>query len=150
MIMIAGIIAAVLFLAGAVYMTKRAMAENKGKKSWPSVQGMVTSSGIREISEGTGADRKLKSRYVVEYSYPVAGKTLNGNLYTENRLHFLQLGEKYRISGPVTVFYNPEIPSHNDIKEPLGHSGNISYMTIAIILFVLAIVSGAAGFVVKH
>ena len=58
---------------------------------------------------------------------------------------FGPLGAKYREGAAVTVFYNPQNPSHHDIKEPLARSGNLTTGKIAFFLIILGVIALAGA-----
>ncbi len=147
MTIIALVAAGLVLIAGGVFAWTRASAENSTRGSWPSVEGKVTSAAIRSEMEGSGNDKHRVTTFKIEYSYTVDGKAHNGNIYSNSLTHFPALQAKYANGGPVTVFYNPANPGHNDVREPLAQSGNLTTGKIAFFLILLGVVAlGGAAF----
>lgn len=133
----------------AIRFTLSAQAENKTKSSWPSTQGEVTSAGYQQVSRG-GEGGGDFPRFMMHYSYSVAGQAQHGSLYSDTKKNFPALSAKYTAKTPLTVYYNPQIPSHSDLREPLGATASWNASTSAIMLYAASFLLFVFAFAFGH
>ena len=130
------VLLAVIAAGFAIRFMLAAQAENKTKTSWPSTPGEVTSVGYQNVSRS--AEGGEFTRLMLHFSYSVAGHAYQGSLYSDTAKNFPALVAKYPAKTAVTVYYNPQIPQHSDLREPLGGNAGWSAATSAIMLFAAA------------
>lgn len=105
-------------------------------RSWPSVRGRITASGIREKQK---KDR-IKYKPQVQYSYVVAGRNYSSNNLTfggRRPLRSRSEAESYMqdfVEGKeVEVFYNPRNPAEACLV-PGDTGANLTVIVIALVM----------------
>jgi hypothetical protein len=106
----------VAFCTGISIYAARLFATGRRSRTWPSVQGTITTSRVEKASLSGGSNSNTPI-LLLTYSYDV-----NGKAYTGQRIAFApsgwfslgsarQLHTKYPKGDQVTVFYSPAEPS---------------------------------------
>jgi hypothetical protein len=156
---IIGIVAGFVFaLIGVILLVVAIVSRNKANKAkgWPTAQGMVVSSEVREHQNYDSEDGRSSINYepVVQYSY-----TVNGTPYTASRIAYganqfdhntaQNKANRYAAGSAVTVHYNPGDP--HDVVLETEAGGSKVFMIIGIIFAVVGLmaccVGGIAGFI---
>jgi|SRR5262245_276670 len=99
-----------------VYWARRARAEARHSLSWPSVEGVIVSSGIegKEFQESDNPGTVVRYRPAVTYSFKVRGMERKGTdiaVGLNNLFWEMSIAEKraarYPVGAKVRVYYDP-------------------------------------------
>lgn len=134
-------LAGVGLIAGGIVAWRRSSAEQKTSGAWPSVQGVVDSAGVIDEYRWENKRRVHVHQFNLNYHYEVAGKNHIGSSYTQMAKNWPALVEKYRAGAPIPVFYNPQIPSHHDIRDKLLYASDFNTGSLAIMLLILGVIA---------
>ena len=119
--------------------------------SWPSVQGTVTSAGVKEEWARGDEDTADSVTYTpeVEYEFSAGGRVWHGNTLAFQKRGFGTSGKAlevllaYRVGGHVQVFHDPGDPGNCVLQRKAPGSGTLG--TIGIFLMVVAVALAIKG-----
>lgn len=119
------ILLAVFSLAGIAMLAFAGYTYFRGERarSWPTAQGTVTSSGVRE-SESKDSDGHISKTYhpQVEFKYSVAGQAYEstrikvGLPSSRNQTAAATIAGRYPANTKVTVLYDPQDPAYGVLE----------------------------------
>lgn len=117
----------------------------KAAEAWPTVPGVVLSSGLQENHHYDSSDHRTEINYepVVQYQYSLMGQN-----YTGTHISFGNMSYDYRTASkkiapypqgtPVTVHYDPNNPT-NAVLETKA-AGGVMLLIMGILFMVIGIV----------
>jgi hypothetical protein len=129
---------------GLIFYSLRSRKKADQSRGWPSTNGKVIASEIRE-SKSTDEDGRVKVSYYphVEYAYEVNGQnyiskqiSFGGVLGYNDRTKVQAKLEHYPVGSTVLAFYNPEKPAEAVVEQTSG--GAKWAMVVGIIILVIA------------
>ena len=134
------------FLAPGIKMFVKAL----DSKNWPSVTGLIKSSGVLE-QRHTGTKATDRSSYWttnILFSYQV-----DGNFYTGNRIHLNPIEDRiYSVDGipllknsypagkEVRVYYNPGDPTDSVLMNSITYYSGINELLLFIVAIIVVII----------
>ena len=121
-------------IAGLLWVSHE-LAKARASRSWPTVEGKISTSYVEERRRTGGRDSPSYLVYIVHirYSYEVDGKT-----YSSDRIHFFRgrrqyrvkdtaegLVDRYSLGKQVTVYHHPDEPEIAVLEAGVSSSGQV-------------------------
>ncbi len=112
--------------------------------NWPTVEGVVVSSGVERGSSGTGTSRSTSYHAKVDYTYEVDGVAYQAervsfkDAISKSRGHAEEISNSYKVGQAVVVAYDAEDPG-NAVLEPGLSPASFIYLAFGLALLGLGV-----------
>jgi hypothetical protein len=143
----------ILGLIGAAFVIVSVRARRKAEESirWPTTEGKVISSGVREHTDIDDETHHIRRSYepAVEYGYSVGGTPLSGRKVSFGATSFdrktaHEVVSRYPSGATVAVHYNPTKPSEAVLETKA--SGGAIFLVAGIAMLALSVGSFCFSF----
>ncbi len=147
------ILGLILGLLGAAFVIVSVRARRKAEESvrWPTTEGRVISSSVREHRDVDDETRQVRRSYepVVEYEYSVGGTPLSGRKLSFGATSFgrktaHEVVDRYPSGATVLVHYNPAKPGEAVLETKA--SGGAIFLVAGIAMIALSVGSFCFSF----
>lgn len=127
--------------AGLSYWGWTILQDARASSSWPTSEGVVTSSEVDHSTDAEGGDSYSPE---IDYQYQVDGQSLTNNQikFGENSYNSRRTAEEiaanYPVGRQVIVYYDPEQPD-KAVLEPGVSSGSYIVLSIGVVFILVAL-----------